>query len=346
MSDSYDLSPNNLISLECEENYYLNSEYKCVRSSECGVETHYANEIKRTCEMCSSSCKGGCTGGDNFSCFECNNNFIRGPLGNCIPIECNAGEYLDINNSGICKSIYLYIYIYIECNPNCLTCSGPTANNCTVCQPFLIPKKENKDLECIKCENIKGYYTKRDPVTKERGCVEICGDGIRIEHECDDGNLIDGDGCSKDCKVEEGFNCEGGSIYSEDICKDGKAPILALSISIDSKGKLSNKIHFDSNEEFKIISTEDPKDFVQLTIIGEFSSYIFEHKLQFTNNRRNNANRLLFTTDIELYDTVILTFIPQSSIMDGDVISIYIYIDKDKYIEIICCFSSRHSVRY
>lgn len=28
-----------------------------------------------------------------------------------------------------------------------------------------------------------------------------------FDHECDDGNVLDGDGCSSDCKFEEGFRC-------------------------------------------------------------------------------------------------------------------------------------------
>lgn len=33
----------------------------------------------------------------------------------------------------------------------------------------------------------------------------------RLE-ECDDSNLLDGDGCSKKCRMETGFNCKGESI--------------------------------------------------------------------------------------------------------------------------------------
>lgn len=32
----------------------------------------------------------------------------------------------------------------------------------------------------------------------------------RLE-ECDDSNLLDGDGCSKKCRMETGFNCKGES---------------------------------------------------------------------------------------------------------------------------------------
>lgn len=38
--------------------------------------------------------------------------------------------------------------------------------------------------------------------------LSVCGDGIREGAEiCDDGNKIDGDGCSSECKVESGWTC-------------------------------------------------------------------------------------------------------------------------------------------
>ena len=37
-------------------------------------------------------------------------------------------------------------------------------------------------------------------------CTEICGDGLDFYHYgCDDGNLINGDGCSSTCTVETGY---------------------------------------------------------------------------------------------------------------------------------------------
>ena len=39
--------------------------------------------------------------------------------------------------------------------------------------------------------------------------IEICGDGLNMgHHECDDGNNIDGDGCSSTCKIEQGYKCD------------------------------------------------------------------------------------------------------------------------------------------
>ena len=50
-------------------------------------------------------------------------------------------------------------------------------------------------------------------------CTEIWGDGIRFNSlttYCDDGNLINGDGCSSTCGAETGFTWAGGSSTSKD----------------------------------------------------------------------------------------------------------------------------------
>ena len=51
-------------------------------------------------------------------------------------------------------------------------------------------------------------------------CAEqVCGDGKRFgTEECDDFNSVSGDGCSEDCKVEQGYECNGGSWLDKDIC--------------------------------------------------------------------------------------------------------------------------------
>ena len=38
-------------------------------------------------------------------------------------------------------------------------------------------------------------------------------------NECDDGNLIDGDGCSSKCKIEPNYSCMGGDSTKTDKCK-------------------------------------------------------------------------------------------------------------------------------
>lgn len=39
-------------------------------------------------------------------------------------------------------------------------------------------------------------------------------------NECDDNNLLDGDGCSSKCLIEAGWECKGGSPSSRDTCID------------------------------------------------------------------------------------------------------------------------------
>lgn len=53
--------------------------------------------------------------------------------------------------------------------------------------------------------------------------ARACGDGfIAGNEECDDGNAISGDGCSKFCKREKGWHCtDAGTPCSRDMCGDG-----------------------------------------------------------------------------------------------------------------------------
>ena len=39
-----------------------------------------------------------------------------------------------------------------------------------------------------------------------------------FELECDDGNLVDGDGCSSNCTIETDFACINGSASSASVC--------------------------------------------------------------------------------------------------------------------------------
>lgn len=51
----------------------------------------------------------------------------------------------------------------------------------------------------------------------------ICGDGYVILPEtCDDGNTESGDGCTSDCKIEDGWNCPSPGKPCVDICGDGR----------------------------------------------------------------------------------------------------------------------------
>ena len=50
--------------------------------------------------------------------------------------------------------------------------------------------------------------------------VDLCGNGIFDSgEECEDGNQVNGDGCSTDCTIEDGFYCNEGICTT--LCGDG-----------------------------------------------------------------------------------------------------------------------------
>jgi len=57
-----------------------------------------------------------------------------------------------------------------------------------------------------------------------------CGDGIReLDEECDDGNLIDGDGCSSICKTE--------MVLGAAIEQEQQGEVLGESTTLPSSGQ-------------------------------------------------------------------------------------------------------------
>ena len=82
-----------------------------------------------------------------------------------------------------------------------------------------------------------------EPIIGDPYCIEICGDGIDLgTYQCDDGNNYSGDGCSGDCKVEEGYSCTGGSEMMPDVCIDIRRPKASIAYI---SNKFEVKIQFD-----------------------------------------------------------------------------------------------------
>ncbi|CAK0891308.1 unnamed protein product [Prorocentrum cordatum] len=58
-----------------------------------------------------------------------------------------------------------------------------------------------------------------DDMSNAAACSGQCGNAMRESSEgCDDGNDLDGDGCSHACVVEAGYFCSGGSQAAQDVC--------------------------------------------------------------------------------------------------------------------------------
>lgn len=73
------------------------------------------------------------------------------------------------------------------------------------------------------CEVETGASCMGGNTTSPDTCSEVCGDGITVGinddlTHCDDGNLIDFDGCSSTCLIESGYQCVGGGLTTPDTC--------------------------------------------------------------------------------------------------------------------------------
>lgn len=68
--------------------------------------------------------------------------------------------------------------------------------------------------------------------------VEDCGDGLNMGiNECDDGNLINGDGCSSECRIEAGFECEKQA-NGTDKCRMTGNFIAQLKVEAENRLKI------------------------------------------------------------------------------------------------------------
>lgn len=84
---------------------------------------------------------------------------------------------------------------------------------------------------CLNGFNYNGVY-----------CQEICGDGLLFDYDCDDGNNIDGDGCSSTCTIETSFSCKDGSWTTPSKCSYNQP--LQLQLLSTVKDLYENAVNF------------------------------------------------------------------------------------------------------
>ncbi|XP_062986412.1 pappalysin-2 [Elgaria multicarinata webbii] len=99
-----------------------------------------------------------------------------------------------------------------------------------------------------------------------------CGDGkvsMSLTEECDDGNLIDGDGCSRTCNKENGFHCadEPSLCYVHD--SDGICEPFEKSSSIVDCGLYTPKDYLDQWASEAYTSHQDEKACPVSLVTGE-----------------------------------------------------------------------------
>ncbi|CAD8193166.1 unnamed protein product [Paramecium pentaurelia] len=182
--------------LSCNNNYNLINN-QCI----CGLGYYLQND---TCQKC------------KYPCIECSNDTT------CI--QCAQIDKLSMSDQQTCicqDGYYWSISQCLLCHLNCLTCQE-TSTKCLSCDLSL-----NKRLQNNQCNCILNYYLSDqntcNSCDSEQGKViqsckyKNCNDQVwTYGEDCDDGNQIQGDGCSN-CKIDKNYICTN-TIMQKSLC--------------------------------------------------------------------------------------------------------------------------------
>ena len=169
-------------------------------------------------------CSSSCTVEPMYECS------VTGGAGSCIKRGCGNGTITPTsgyNNAELCDSV-------TGCGNDCRPAQGyacdATGKKCTKgsCGDGIVQTGEQCDDGnlgggdgCSPTCTIEAYFVCDNTEPGDlSNCHALCGDGVTMwmlsgskAEKCDDGNTIDGDGCSSSCQVEDGFNC---TLYTKD----------------------------------------------------------------------------------------------------------------------------------
>ena len=105
-------------------------------------------------------------------------------------------------------------------------------------------------------------------------CVEICGDGFNYGFvQCDDGNLINGDGCSSKCTIEQGWACTPGNKYTASVCWNIQNPVPSIAL-VNS----DNQIYIQFSKQVYLQNTLNSSN-LQVSVSGPSAPYSFDWTL-------------------------------------------------------------------
>ena len=237
-----------------------------------------------------TSCPLGCNTCSSTGCKICSPELLLVD-GQC---TCGTGWYL--TSSLTCA----------QCSAPCIECKGsPTA--CTKC---LLPEGYFLfNSTCVDCRSIPGFDSGLGLTTAnltglskekraQKVCKEICGDGLLLgQYACDDGNLVDGDGCSHVCEIETGWSCP------ENTCQDVSKPLPVLRyLNLTDYGYV---LLLGFNETIQQVSTIPSLLSVTLEYID-----LFSHSLE------------PYTSPSDLYSTYLLHLHMDESVPSGTKVTV------------------------
>uniref|UniRef100_A0A4W6BSM2 Pappalysin 2 n=1 Tax=Lates calcarifer TaxID=8187 RepID=A0A4W6BSM2_LATCA len=161
--------------------------------------------------------------------------------------------------------------------------SGPGSPLCSGCQPVLYwihrqppftdkppsPQTQQTFTDSSVKQGFKYQYTIQveadgllsdaSPPLLYSHMQPYCGDGlIQGTEECDDSNLLDGDGCSKKCHKETGFNCNGEPSQCYVFAGDGVCEEFERGSSVQDCGYFTPLGYTDQWASTATASHQDP----------------------------------------------------------------------------------------
>jgi cysteine-rich repeat protein len=147
--------------------------YRALSAKYCLCQTGYVDIGVPLCAVCANYIAGCSACVTTTSCTNCTAGFYL-ISGVC---QCAVGFLV----TGVCTTIYgCSSATSLAGTVYCLTCNSSQYYSLT----------SNHSCTCM-----NGYY-----INALYSCVAKCGDGLLVVPEaCDDGNLINGDGCSSSC---------------------------------------------------------------------------------------------------------------------------------------------------
>lgn len=155
---------------------------------------------------------GEISGGTSFWVIECSGSGVMVPEPACGDGRLHVSELCDDGNvsSGDGCNSQCRIepgWICLD-NGTCLPCGNCTLDGGEECDDG---NQASGDGCSERCRAESGYLCQDAGDGNGTYCFSVgeCGDGERslIAEDCDDGNLVGGDGCSPTCRVENGWSC-------------------------------------------------------------------------------------------------------------------------------------------
>ncbi|CAD8153931.1 unnamed protein product [Paramecium octaurelia] len=255
------------------------------------------------CYDCSYQCVQYCTDCRKDVCYECNTPgwTYDDKTQVCIPI-CGDGEvngYEQCDDGNTIQNDGCSISCEYQCHIACLNCDKG---------------------KCLECDRYLGYFE------SNKQCSSKCGDGLWEQNteQCDDGNLVNQDGCDSDCKIEVDWYCESQAMQIS-ICIFKRQPTIQLKLLEQKEGQSKIEVTFSTQmmlqPNFVLIENEnDPIDTDQALFfvsVDELNQGDFEYSIESVVSIQSFPQDIKYILNLNLLNNV-----------QNDQINVLVMVDK------------------